>query len=159
MTMKMTAAPIIRRLGFKRVLVGNALLSACLLAAIGLFQPSTPTAVIIAVLLVGGFFRSLQFTSINVVAYADVPEDRMSRATSFASMAQQLSLSIGAGAGALVLHLDLAARGGATPGADDFLPAFIAVALISASSALLFARLSSDAGAEMSGHRALTRRR
>jgi EmrB/QacA subfamily drug resistance transporter len=159
MTMKATAAPIIRLLGFKRVLVGNALVSAIFLAATGLFQPTTPHFVIIAVLLVGGFFRSLQFTSINVVAYAEVPEDRMSRATSFASMAQQLSLSIGAGSGALLVHMTVAAEGRALPGPGDFLPAFVAVALISASSALLFARLSAQAGAEMSGHRAITRRR
>ena len=66
---------------------------------------------ILAVLLAGGFFRSLQFTSINTLAYADIERAQMSRATSFASMAQQLSLSIGVGTGALLLHLTVAARG------------------------------------------------
>ena len=67
---------------------------------------------ILAVLLIGGFFRSLQFTSINTLGYADIDRQRMSRATSFASMVQQLSLSVGVGTGALLLHLTMAARGG-----------------------------------------------
>lgn len=150
--MKMVAAPILRRLGFRRVLVGNAALSALFLAAIGLFRPETPVAVILLVLLVGGFFRSLQFTSINTLAYADIDRAAMSRATSFASMMQQLSLSMGVGAGALLLHLTVVARGGEQLAAGDFLPAFLGVAAVSAASLLAYLRLPPDAGAEVSGH-------
>ena len=160
MTMKVTAAPIIRRFGFRRVLIGNALLSACFLAAIGLFRPETPHFIILAILLVGGFFRSLEFTCINVVAYADVDEARMSRATSFASMAQQLCAQHRRRGGRPSAAPD---RGGArgSPPWGGRLPAGLhrRPALISAASVLLFVRLPADAGAEMSGHRALTRRR
>ncbi len=91
MAMKLTAAPILKSFGFKRVLIANALISAAFLAWMGLFTPATPHLLILAVLLIGGFFRSLQFTSINTIAYADIERAQTSRATSFASMMQQLS--------------------------------------------------------------------
>ena len=126
LTMKFAAQPILRRFGFRPVLLANALLSGVSLAAIALFRPDTPHLLILAVLLIGGFFRSLQFTSINTLGYADIDQQRMSRATSFASMAQQLSLSVGVGLGAVLLHLTMGARGAATVQPGDFAPAFVA---------------------------------
>jgi hypothetical protein len=126
-------------------------ISAALLGCIGLLQPGTPHAVIVAVLLAGGFFRSLQFTCLNTIAYADVEPAMMSRATSMASMNQQLSLSVGAGTGALLLHLSAAAGVGSGIEAADFAPAFLIVGLISGSSMLAFLRLPADAGADMAG--------
>ena len=102
--MKTTAAPIIRRYGFKRVLVVNALISSLFIAVIALFTPARRSRSCSACCLVGGFFKSLQFTSINTIAYADIDDKAMSRATSFASVAQQLSLSAGVAIGALVLE-------------------------------------------------------
>jgi MFS family permease len=150
--MKTTAGPILRRFGFRRVLIGNAALSGALLAAYGLFDATTPPAAILALLIVSGYFRSLQFTSVNTIAYADMPRERMSRATSFASVGQQLSLSVGIGAGALLLHLTVAARGDTQLAAMDFAPAFFALGLLAALSALVHVRLRPDAGAEVSGH-------
>jgi EmrB/QacA subfamily drug resistance transporter len=150
--MKTTAGPILRRLGFRRVLIGNAILSGALLATYGLFQSTTPHAVILAVLIVSGYFRSLQFTGVNTIAYADMVRERMSRATSFASVGQQLSLSVGIGTGALILHLTVAARGDTHLAAGDFAPAFFALGLLSALSCLVHVRLRPDAGAEVSGH-------
>jgi EmrB/QacA subfamily drug resistance transporter len=152
LSMKLTAKPILRRFGFKRVLIGNAVVSGLSLAAVALFTPSTPHLVILAVLLVGGFFRSLQFTSVNTMGYADIDQPRMSRATSFASMAQQLSLSVGVGTGALLLHVAMAARGSGELQVGDFGPAFLAVGAFAAASALVYLRLPADAGAEVSGH-------
>jgi EmrB/QacA subfamily drug resistance transporter len=149
--MKATAAPILRRYGFKRVLVTNALVSALFIAAIALFTAGTPHVVILAVLLVGGFFKSLEFTSINSIAYADIDAKAMSRATSFASVAQQLSLSAGVAVGALVLEFQRMGRPDASVVAGDFPLAFVLVAVIAASSALIFARLPHDAGANLSG--------
>ena len=68
-------------------------------------------------LLAGGFFRSLQMTSINTLSYADVPSAMLSRATSLTSMAQQLSQSVGVGTGALLLYLTIGAHGTAAPSA------------------------------------------
>jgi EmrB/QacA subfamily drug resistance transporter len=148
--MKTTAAPILRRFGFKRVLVSNAVLSSLFLAAIALFTAGTPHWVILAVLLVGGFLKSLEFTSINSIAYADIDSKAMSRATSFASVAQQLSLSAGVAIGALVLEAQRMGRGSEDVVAGDFPLAFVLVAAIAATSSLIFAMLPKGAGASLS---------
>jgi EmrB/QacA subfamily drug resistance transporter len=151
MTMKMTAAQIIRTLGFRAVLVGDAVISAFFLFGYSLFRPDTPHLVIFLALLAGGFFRSLQMTSINALSYADVPPAMLSRATSFTSMAQQLSQTAGVASGALFLQLVMAWRSGTALIAADFYPAFIGVALISLLSVPFFFRMAPDAGAEVSG--------
>ena len=148
--MKATAAPIIRQFGFKRVLVSNAMISSCFIAAVALFTVGTPHIVVLGVLLVGGFFKSLEFTSINSIAYADIDAKAMSRATSFASVAQQLSLSAGVAVGALVLEFERMGRADTNVVAGDFPLAFMLVAAIAASSAFVFARLPKEAGASLS---------
>jgi EmrB/QacA subfamily drug resistance transporter len=150
--MKPTAAPIIRRWGFRKVLVGNGIISSVILMLYALFGPSTPYAVIILTLLIGGFFRSLQFTSLGTLTYADVPLPMMSSASTLASMVQQLSLSFGVTIAAIMLHLSLYLRGAHTLATRDFVAAFILTGVLSLISALLFLRLSSDAGWELSGH-------
>ena len=152
MFMKITAPAILRALGFRRVLLLNTMVCALSIACYGLFRPSTPHAIIVGVLLVGGFFRSLQFTSLNTLAYADVEQARMSRATTLASVGQQLSLSFGVGLGALLLHTTLQLRGRDELGASDFAPAYFTIAAISLLSLLFFARMPDDAGAEISGN-------
>jgi EmrB/QacA subfamily drug resistance transporter len=154
-TMKATAARILRRFGFRRVLLINALVSSLFLAASALFQPGVPLIVIFAVLLVGGFFKSLQFTSINTLAYADIEPKAMSRATSFASVVQQLSLSAGVAIGALILELERMGRHATNVEASDFITAFLVVAAIAASSALIFVGLPQEAGASLSRARPL----
>jgi len=148
--MKATAAPIIRQFGFKRVLVSNAVISSFFIAAVALFTVGTPHIVVLAVLLVGGFFKSLEFTSINSIAYADIDAKAMSRATSFASVAQQLSLSAGVAVGALVLEFERMGRADTTVVAGDFPLAFLLVAVIAASSTFIFAMLPKEAGASLS---------
>jgi hypothetical protein len=102
------------------------------------------------VLLTGGFFKSLQFTALNAIAYADIDTKAMSRATSFASVAQQLSLSAGVAVGALILEIERMGRDTHHVVADDFIVAFLFVAILAASSALIFARLPKEAGASLS---------
>ena len=63
------------------------------------------------ILLTGGFFRSLQFTALNGLAYADIDQPQMSRASTMSAMGQRLAQSIGIGFAAMLLHLF---RGGAT---------------------------------------------
>ncbi len=149
--MKTMASRAIAHFGFRRVMVVNALTSAAFIAACAIFQPGMPVAVLVAILLIGGFFRALEFTAVNTIAYADIEPRRMSRATALAAVGQQLSLSSGVALGALVVEASLHARGATALAASDFAPAFIVVALISASSALLFYRLPANAGAEMAG--------
>ena len=149
MAMKATASPILDRFGFRRVLIFNGIIGASFIGINGLLSPATPVALVLGVLLVGGYFRSLQFTGINAIAYADIEQDRMSRAVGFASVAQQLALSVGVAVGAGVVQIAQAGRQGPLT-LSDFHWAFGAVALISASSILVFWRLPSDAGAALS---------
>ena len=149
MTMKMAVATILRRFGFRTVLVANAVVSSAFLATCAAFTQATPVVVMLALLLVGGFFRSLQFTCINTLAYAEVETTRVSRATSLVSVGQQLAISTGVALGALAVEITAKIRGHGTLKAQDFPPAFLAVAMISALSAIVFARLSADAGAEL----------
>ena len=151
MLMKTSAVRVLRTLGFRVVLVGDAVISAAFLFGYSLFRPSTPHLVIFLALLAGGFFRSLQMTSINTLSYADVPPAMLSRATSLTSMAQQLSQTAGVATVALLLHTVLTLRGGATLTAPDFYPVFVGVAMISLLSVPFFLRMSPDAGAEVSG--------
>jgi EmrB/QacA subfamily drug resistance transporter len=152
-TMKLTAAPILRRWGFRRVLLTNAWLSSALMAALALFTAATPGPVIMAVLLVGGFFRSLQFTSLNTLGYADVAQERLSRATALVAVAQQLSLAAGVAVAAMLLDGSRLADGRQALVAVDFTRAFAAVGLLSLASIWWYRQLAADAGAEMSGHR------
>jgi len=151
LTMKTVAARVLRSIGFRSVLVGNALISAAFIAACAVFHPGTPFWLIVPVLLVGGFFRSLQFTSINAMAYAEVKPELMSRATTLAAVGQQLSLSTGVAIGAGVVELAVHRDGVAAITAADFPVAFLVVAAITASSMLMFMRLPSNAGAELAG--------
>ena len=150
--MKTLAKTILARFGFRGVLTVNAVIGAAFLAASGLFTPATPHAIMLSMLLVGGCFRSLQFTGINALSYADVSNREMSSATSLSSVAQQLSLSIGVTIGAFALETTHMLHGGKTLAAGDFWPAFLIVGLVSASSALWMMQLDPNAGAEVSGH-------
>lgn len=149
MGMKWATVTILRRFGFRNILVINALVSAVFLGVCAAFTATTPIAVMVVLLLVGGFFRSLQFTAINTIAYAEVEPHRVSRATALVSVAQQLAISSGVAVGALAAELSVRFRDSGPLAAADFPPAFLTVAAISALSMLIFMRLSPDAGAEM----------
>lgn len=147
-TMKFTAKWAIDRFGFRRILVVDAVLAGGFLAIIGLVGAATPVWLLMTLLLFGGFFRSLEFTALNAVAYSDVSDAETSRATAFSSMMQQLSLSAGVALGASTLHL-LSAGSEAPPSAVDFSIALAFVGGLSMVSAVLFARLPADAGASL----------
>jgi hypothetical protein len=84
---------------------------------------------------------------------SDVPQTRMSQASSFSSIGQQLSLSVGVGIGAMVLHFTIALHGAGPITAADFPPAFFLVGAIAVGSFLLYLPLNPNAGAEVTGHR------
>jgi len=154
MFMKAAVTMVLKRFGYRNVLLYNALISSAFLAACATFVPGMPFWAMIAILLSGGFFRSLQFTSINTIAYAEIDHSLLSRATALVAAAQQLSLSTGVAIGALVVELTIRLKHGAAMSAVDFPPAFLAVGLLSASAALIFMQLAPDAGAELSGRKA-----
>ena len=148
--MKFTAPQIIRRYGFRSVLIFNTIASAVFTALPAIFVPTTPVTLMVSLLLIGGFFRSLQFTAINALSFADVAQNRMSQATTMTSVAQQVAVSLGITIGAISLQLSTNAYGGAIT-ADVFWPAFLTVGATTLASVISFILLAPDAGAEMSG--------
>jgi EmrB/QacA subfamily drug resistance transporter len=155
MGMKTLAARIIRTFGFRNVMTVNAVASSVFLAACALFTVTTPLMLILIILVVGGFFRSLEFTAINTVAYAEVETAQMSRATTLVSVNQQLSISAGVAIGAFSVESTMLMRGMTELSASDFAPAFLVVSLISATSAWFFWQMPDDAGHEISGRKVI----
>ena len=151
LVMKTTAPPILRRYGFRTVLIVNAVIVGLSFMAYGLFKPSTPHWIILTVLAIGGFFRSLQFTSLNGMAYAEVEQDRMSRASTTSSMAQQLVQSVGIGIAATLLHALMVAQGQTRMTAETIAPAFVIIGAITFISLAFFIPLPRNAGDEMNG--------
>ncbi len=149
MVMKSAVPRILRQFGFRNTLTWNAITASLMLMTCAAFTATTPVAAMVAVLLLGGFFRSLQFTSVNTIAYAEIEPQRMSRATSLVAVAQQLSQSVGVAVGALVVETVLRLRGHDTLDASDFPPAFLVVGLIALSSTFLFATMPPNAGEDM----------
>ena len=153
MLMKSLAPRVLRQFGFRRTMLWNGVLACTFFAVYAAFRPEWPVILIYAVLLAGGFFRSLQFTAFGTIVYADIPSTQISAATSFFSTLQQLSASIGVAAGAAALGLSMSILHHGQPLLSDFSNAFLVVAMVSFLSIPGCARLSSDAGAEMTRRR------
>ncbi|WP_158742699.1 MFS transporter [Acidisphaera sp. L21] len=149
--MKGVAKPVLRRWGFRNVMMWNGLTATIFLGVIATFRPSWPLAGIYAALLVGGFFQSLQYTAYNTIAYADIDRTKMSAATSFYTTFQQLMLTLGICTAAAALGGSLAVTGHTHPLLIDYSVAFIVVALVALAAAPTCARLPRDAGDELSG--------
>ena len=148
--MKTIIPMVLRRFGFRLALGINAVTSSAMVALCATFTPEAPFAWIVGVLLIGGFFRSLQYTSLNTIAYADIDARYMSRATSLVAVAQQLSLSVAVALGASLVEATMSWRGADKITAADFQPAWLVVGALSALTSLFFWRLPADAGAEVS---------
>ncbi len=149
--MKIAATPIIRTFGFRPILIINSFINMFFLAGCALFVPTTAHSVIFIFLLLGGFFRSLQFTALNTIAFAEIPAPLLSRANTFYNMMQQLTLSLGVAVGALLLNLSLTWHKETQLTAQDFWPAYLGVALLSLLSLVSFLPLAPHAGSEVSG--------
>jgi MFS family permease len=149
--MKTLAARTLNLLGFRRVLLWNALAASGFLCAFGLFRPSTPELVILATLFASGCCRALQFTSLNAITFADVDARRMGQASSLSGMLQQLSLSLGVAIGGYALEIVGVVADRSATEIGNFTVAFFVVGLISAASAYWSWRLPHNAGAELAG--------
>lgn len=147
--MKTTAPPILRRFGFRKVLIVNAVITGVFFLAYAFFRIDTPHWVIMLVLLAGGFFRSLQFTSLNGLAYAEIEQDRMSRASTMSAMAQQLIQSVGIGLAATLIHVFTQMAGRTEMSAETISPAFLVIGALTFVSIIFYARLPRNAGDEM----------
>lgn len=153
LVMKPAAQYALRLFGFRATLICNGLISVITIALMAGFRPAWPLAAIYGVLLMGGFFRSLQFTAFNSIAFADIPPSKLSAATSFYSAFQQLSLTAGIAAGAAALEMFSKLSGHAAPVLGDYSAAFLAVAGMALVAVPVSMLLKADAGAELSGQR------
>ncbi|NDV89053.1 MFS transporter [Aurantimonas aggregata] len=153
MGMKLLAHPILKRLGFRTTLIATALVGGGMMAAIGFYRPDSPIAIVLLLLLVGGFFRSLFFTSINALAFADVPRQATGDATALMGALQQVSVATGVAVAGAVLEAGMALSGSSEASLADFSTAFFVVGAITAAAALVYLPLTREAGDEVAGRR------
>ena len=126
MLFKPVAAQVIRTFGYRNVLVYSALGTGVTVALPAIFNVATPVLLMVALLAVSGFVRSMHFTACNALIYADVERDQVSAAATLSTVIQQVSMSLGVSFGGLLLHL---ARGGAALTPDRFVTPFVAIGL------------------------------
>jgi EmrB/QacA subfamily drug resistance transporter len=150
MFMRTLASTVLHRWGFRTVLIFNAALSGIAIAICGVFYPGTPGWLIWLIVLLGGFFPALQFTSLNSLTYAEIENRDVGRATSLGSVIQQMSLGLGVTIGGIVLQLSRVMHGHTHIVWSDFWPAFLVVGLCSIASIPVTWRLPPHAGEEIS---------
>jgi EmrB/QacA subfamily drug resistance transporter len=154
---KTRTAAILRRFGFRRVLVVNGLLCAAALAACAFARFEWGLLSIAVLVSVGGFFRSIQFNALAAIAYADMPPEKIAAATSLNTMIQQLAVMFGISLSAFVVEHSARAAHRAGPAAFDFALAFLVVSLAALIAVPFCMKLRADSGSDMSGHRAAAR--
>jgi EmrB/QacA subfamily drug resistance transporter len=147
--MKSIVSRVLGRFGFRRTLIVNAALAGAAIAVYGLFFPGMPHWLIWLIVLLGGVFPSLQFGGLNSLAYADIPTRDIGRATSVASVIQQVSLGLGVTIAGIVLQISHKVQGHPVIVWSDFWPAFLVVGLFSVASIPVTMRLPANAGEEI----------
>jgi EmrB/QacA subfamily drug resistance transporter len=154
---KTCTALILRRFGFRRVLIWNGLCCALALALCALFRSEWGLALLATAVSLGGFFRSIQFNALTAIAYADLPRQQIAAATSLNTTFQQLAVMLGIALA--VLSVDGSARFFQHAAAEviDFALAFVLLAAFALASAPFALRLDANAGSELSGHQSVVR--
>lgn len=152
--MKFSVKPLVRYFGYRNVLIYNGTAACLLMAAQSFFQPHTPYIIMFIILFGSGFARSLQFSSLNTLAYADIEHADLGKANGLYTVLQQLSLTLGVATAAFLLDGRLWWSGRENVIAQDFSFAFLVVSVISAISILVYLKLDSYAGASISGQAA-----
>jgi EmrB/QacA subfamily drug resistance transporter len=142
--------PMLRGLGFDRVLILSAIAGSVVLAGFALIDRTTPVWVMALYITVFGLVRSVQFMTSNTLSYADMPAEQLSRATSLGGVMQQLTVSLGVAIGAMLLELASNLTGELTVG--DFHRTFLLISIIPLASLPGFFFLKPEDGAEVSGH-------
>jgi len=141
MLCKAFAAPLIGRLGYRRVLVGNTLLLGAMIAGFALTSAAMPTPALLALLGLFGIVNSLQFTAMNTLTLGDLDPTTASAGNSLLSVVMQVSMSLGvAAAAALLVAFSGGAIGAAAVG-PAFHAAFVSLGALSALAALIFLQL------------------
>ena len=150
--MKMLTTRVLQRFGFRRVALNNAVLAGVFVLACALLSPSAPMMLVLLTIFAYGLARSMQFSTLATLAYADVSEAQKSAASTLWSVAQQMTIGMGIAFGALGLRIASVFSGSAGQfSLNDFHWAFAMAGVMILCSALGYARLSSDAGNTLGG--------
>ena len=149
LAMKPGTSWAMKTFGFRGVLLGNGVLVLLGFAALAIITRETPLALIAIILFIGGLTRSMQFTALNTIGFADVTPNQMSGASTLFSVMQQMATGMGIAFGAVALRLGAMVNGNnsGNPSAADFRVAFICIVAICVLALLDCSRLSKDAGA------------
>ena len=142
---------LLRRFGFAKLLIVSALAAAVLLAGFALIGPGTLAWLIMIYVFTFGMARSTQFMGCNTLAYSDMADEKLSRATSLGGILQQLSISLGVSVSAMFLTLRNPDGGPLTP--SDFHHAFLMLAILPLLAIPGFLMLRAEDGSQVSGYR------
>jgi EmrB/QacA subfamily drug resistance transporter len=151
--MKTITNPILTRWGIKAVLVWNGLIASTFIAACALVAPQVPLWLSGTVLALAGASRSMQFTALTMVTFADVKPEQRQPAAVVSALTQQIGMGGGVAVGALLLTLSQRLRGSAVLTVADFQAALVLAGVLSALAVIAYRSLDADAGDEISGHK------
>jgi MFS family permease len=154
LAMKPATTPLLQRFGFRRVLIVNGALSGIAIAACGWTEPLHWPVLSSSVFLLAGLTRSMQFTCMNTLAFADLSRAQRGPASTLNSMLVQVATALGVATAAILLQKSTQFHGSAQPNLSDFRLAFALVGAAGFLAALGNRRLHPDAGAAVTGHAA-----
>lgn len=140
---------LIRKTGFRTTMIGSAIAIAVFGSAPALFRTDTSLVLMLGVLAMGGFARATQFSTLNTLAYDEIPERGIGSASTILAVIQQVSLSMGVTLGALLLQVVDAQGRNFSP--DSFLIPFIVIGMMALTAVPIYAALPKNAGEAMSG--------
>jgi EmrB/QacA subfamily drug resistance transporter len=156
MSLKLTMPHILRRFGYRTVLVSNTILLGVMIMLFATIGSATPVWLIVLMAFSYGFLTSLQYTSMNTLAYADIDEHEASPASTIASTVQQLAVSFGIATASLAAAVFIPDRLRATPAQllHGIHVALLGLAALTIVSTVVFIRLKAQDGAAVSRHKA-----
>jgi EmrB/QacA subfamily drug resistance transporter len=152
--MKALTTRILERWGFRQVAIVDVAIAGIATIACGLLTPEIPLVVVLIVVFVYGVTRSMQFSTLATLAYADVAQPQMSAASTLWSAASQMTNGLGIAFGAVALRAAATFNGETTGHAftlDDFRIAFLLAGLLTLASIWGYAQLARDAGQNVGG--------
>ena len=147
---RLVVGPTLRRLGFRRLLLGSGIACAGALASFALIGQQTSHWLIATDIILFGVVRATQFMTSNTLAYADVATERLSRATSLGGLLQQLTVSFGVSLGAALLGVLTPHY--RVPSLAEFHAVFLIIAIVPLLALPGFSHLQKHDGAVVSGH-------
>ena len=141
---KPTTTPMLNRFGFRTVLLTATIGLALTMTGLGFTTTGTPLALIIALTLVSGVFRSIALTAYNTVALSDIPNEDMREANTLAATSTQLAGGLAVAGATVALRVGGLLTGGT--GRLAYLLAFVLVALFALAASVQAARMDPQAG-------------